>query len=637
MNRVFILSLSSIRAESVQPWVQYYIQSMATIASHIIVHADKNLIDKLQAEIRKTVIWQETSRCTFKDWQTSILDICSQKASDQYEEIVLCDDSVYGPLFSLADTFDTMKKRGFDFWSATFSNIEKEDGSVMRIPETSMMVLKAGLFFKPQIQQFWAAMDATVPSSQLLESMMNILSELRCKSGYLMKEEKYCDISEPLKASHEYAHELVGDKLPFVNRSIFADTSVTAKDCIGGMAAKTLQAIKSGTDYPVDFIWDDILSSHKMSDIKVTLHLNYILGNTTSGSSTSTDDSKDIALICYVYYKDLCPYMCRYLASMPKAAHICIISSNSPTLEAYKTALNSLGFRNVDYRLKPNRGRDVAALLVTARDVVEQHEYVCFVHDKKSKHFQRMVAEGHLYHCMECCLHNGAYVENIINLFNKEQFCGLLVPPTVNFGPYNVMGYEQGMNAASMQQAYDMLKLNCPMDDAPVTSFGTCFWARSKALVSMYNYAWDYADFPDEPMPPDQTLSHGLERIFPIAAQNSGFYTAWVSPSEYAEYYMNDLAYKFSEYNKLLFKRFGYQPWANMLTLLDAPHGDNSNNFIKASDIIAYLKRKYKIRKAIYFIVNVLTLGIFRKKYRKKLRHLKEKIRGIKQGENVQL
>ena len=37
----------------------------------------------------------------------------------QYDELILCNDSIYGPLYNLSNVFSEMERRGYDFWIIT--------------------------------------------------------------------------------------------------------------------------------------------------------------------------------------------------------------------------------------------------------------------------------------------------------------------------------------------------------------------------------------------------------------------------------------------------------------------------------------------------------------------------------------
>ena len=166
-----------------------------------------------------------------------------------------------------------------------------------------------------------------------------------------------------------------------------------------------------------------------------------------------------------------------------------------------------------------------------------------------------------------------------------------------------------------MEKAYSMLSLSCPMDDTPVAPFGAYFWARCTALQAMFRHDWKYEDFPDEPLPLDSTISHGIERIYPLAVQDEGYYTAWCSPDSYAELYMNNLSYMIREYNKKLYDIYGTHNWTNMNIFLNKEVQKKSQSLNRFSLTLGKYWR--------YKLLSYITFGSKRQHYKEKYSQLK--------------
>lgn len=80
-------------------------------------------------------------------------------------------------------------------------------------------------------------------------------------------------------------------------------------------------------------------------------------------------------------------------------------------------------------------------------------------------------------------------------------------------------------------------------DKDPVSAIGNCFWFKTKALSQLFNYTWNYQDFPAEPFPEDGTISHAIERIYSFVAQNNGYYTGILMENSYAKIEYLNLEY----------------------------------------------------------------------------------------------
>jgi lipopolysaccharide biosynthesis protein len=52
---------------------------------------------------------------------------------------------------------------------------------------------------------------------------------------------------------------------------------------------------------------------------------------------------------------------------------------------------------------------------------------------------------------------------------------------------------------------------------------GSFFWARPRALEPLWRAGFSWEDYPAEPVPYCGTMLHGIERIFPLVAEGSGY------------------------------------------------------------------------------------------------------------------
>lgn len=613
----------------VHDYVTYYLKGLQDVARDITVIVNGTLSvegRKALEALGVDILVRKNEGLDFAAWQAALLAL-GWDTLESYDELILCNCSCYGPVYPFSEAFQTMGMRDCDFWGMTRHpqvNTRLIPGDPnSRIEEhiqSYFMVFRKTLLASSRFRRWW---ETLVPAKSYQEEVgyhETKFSRYFESAGYtsscFMDTEKYFHLLPNENACLLYADRMLAeDRMPLVKRKLFVDSEHWWNSkCLGHVPGDVLRWLKENTSYPEAFIWQDLLATQKFSFVKDALHLNYIL---PSSLSENQKKHADTALLCFAYYPDLCPSMCRYIAAMPEDAHICIVSSRQDTLDAYREEMKKFSFANVEYRLKPNRGRDVSAYLIAGRDVILGHELVCCIHDKKSKQLSyQIMAEDFGYHCMECCLHNKEYVRNVIALFQKEPFCGMLVPPTIYYGEFCTLGAESYANKESMAQVYELLSLSCPMDDTPVAPFGAYFWARSAALKAMFRHDWTYEDFPGEPLPVDSTISHGIERIYPLAVQDEGYYTAWCSPDSYASLYMNNLSYMMREYNKRLYKLHENQNWNTMLYLLDK---DIHERFSSVENTKNKIFKYYK-----YKILSKLLFGRIRKRYKQKYRLFKE-------------
>ncbi len=296
------------------------------------------------------------------------------------------------------------------------------------------------------------------------------------------------------------------------------------------------------------------------------LHLNFILPSHDSGrcrlpAAARHEETEDaaaaperIALFLHLYFPDLFAEMAQYARSMPADADIYITTSSEEKRQLIIRQFSGITRGRLEVRVTPNRGRDVASLLVGLRDVVPQYDLVCFVHDKKSGQVRpASIGESFAWKCLNNMLASPDYVRNIISLFQQNPRLGLLVPPEPNHSYYFFsLGDEWSLNFDNTRILARKMGLTVPIapDHRPLAPLGSYIWFRTTALASHFASPLDYSDFPEEPLPEDGALSHALERIYPFVAQQAGFFTAVVMADDLARLEYTNLRHYVARYNQ---------------------------------------------------------------------------------------
>ena len=284
-------------------------------------------------------------------------------------------------------------------------------------------------------------------------------------------------------------------------------------------------------------------------------NLYYILSEDSSEYQISPELQRQTVIVMNLYYLDTLGRYLEYLNNIPDEIRIIVVSSVEELLEESKEYVRVKNIKNVEFVRKENRGRDLSAFLVVCREEILKYKYFCFVHDKKSG-TEKLDAETDFWieNLWNNTLKNSKYIANVLQIFEKKSYIGLLVPPEP-IGELRSHWFTNnwGKNYLIAKEMVEKLGIHCDMDpNIPVITLGTVFWGRTCALNKILNYAWKYDDFPKEPMPIDGTISHALERLLAFVAQDTGYETATIMCSSYAEKMMGLLQYNMFKMFSLL-------------------------------------------------------------------------------------
>ncbi len=532
----------------VRDYFSYYIKSLADICEKVVVVVNGGITDegrKNLLSIKNTEILQrENFGIDFGAYKAGIENIGYEKLND-YDELLLTNCSCYGPIYPLEDMFKKMEAKDCDFWGIT-----KYTKYRLHI-QSYFICINKKMFSSSEFKSYWD--DLT-----LYDNYLDGISEHETKftehfENFGFKSDCFIDVDyikhmgknccDPMFYSEMLIEKF---KLPLVKRKSIVQENYYS--CVrfrfnSSLSNSLIKYLNKNTNYDVNMIYQDILAIHPMSVIQDFFQMYYVLPSEHK-TTINTVKNQKIALILYIYYEDLIDYCLKYAKSMPEGTDIYIVSSKQNVIDLSKEKTKSINEYHFIFRLKENRGRDVSAYLVTCRDVFENYDLICCMHDKKTP----TSVEGLIYginfqhHCFENNLATKEYVSNIISMFNDNKYLGLICPPPT----YIVFHDKLRRNLEHLKNLYEILNLKIPFDKNPNAPFGSMFWVRKEAIAPLFRKSWTYEDFPDEPLPPNRTISHAIERIYPMIAQEAGFFSAVVMPDFYASNLITNSLY----YNK---------------------------------------------------------------------------------------
>lgn len=510
-------------------------------AEHIIVRENKGLD-----------AWAYKTALDFYGWD----------ALERFDEIVLFNATIMGPVYPFSEMFEAMGKRDLDFWGITKFHKVPEDpfgrSPYDYLPEhiqSHFHAYRRSLHTSAAFRDYW---DNLPPIHDYFDSVglhESLFTKRFADKGFTW--DVYVDTSDlegftygPI--TYE-AKKLVAEKrCPiFKRRSFFHDYNDVMVQAVGNAALDLYEYLRDETDYDTDLIWQNALRTMNMADLVKNLHLDYVLSDTVS---KPVEKTKKIALAMHLYYMDILDQSLHYIQSMPTGSDIILTVTSEENAKIVRERSADLDY-DISVRVIRNRGRDVSAFLVGCGKDLMKYDYVCFAHDKKVTQLSpKSIGEGFAYKCFENILATRQYVENVIDLFEKNPRMGMAMPTPPNHAEYfpgytftwgpNFVGTKKFLNKT--------LGMDVPLDaqkDA-IAPLGTMFWFRPAALKGLLDRRWEYEDFPEEPNKNDGTVLHFIERAYGYVPQVNGFYSAFIFSQHFARIEITNLSYELRELTK---------------------------------------------------------------------------------------
>ena len=524
----------------------------------------------------------------------------------EFDEIVMMNSTIMGPVYPFSEMFEEMDRRDIDFWGITKYHKYPGDpfgtipyGYIPEHIQSHFIAVRNSMLQSLDFHNYWETIPVIESYADAVGKHEAVFSKYFRDRGFLW--ECYVDTSDLEEFTHyplmmTPALLLKKYRCPiFKKRSFFHDYYDILDNSVGNQGVQLLTFLKEKTHYDVRMIWENILRTQNMYDIRANLHLNYVLPHDFCKTAVK---EKKIALVIHSYFEDLIEYCYQYALSMPEKSDIYITVNSEASAERVKSVFGKGPWKNVNIVKVKNRGRDVSALLVGMAPYILQYDLVCFVHDKKVSQLDYGI-KGYDFseRCYQNLLASKEFVYNIEALFDREPNLGLLCPPPPYHAEYySTLGLEWGINFEPTKQLLEKLKLSCPISEEkpPVAPLGTMFWFRPVALRKLFEFGWKYEDFPEEPNHTDGTILHAIERIYPFVVQDAGLFPAWVLSDEYANMEVDNLMFMLRNLNLKAFLTYGGNDYCGIIQTMNyyITNHDSLNYPVPGLRII--LKRRIK-------------------------------------------
>ena len=540
----------------VDDFIVYYLNDLVKNLSELVVVCNGKLSEqgrKAFSRFTDNIIVRENKGLDVWAYKAALDQYGWQRLSE-FDEIVMTNSTLMGPVRPLKEMFDTMaENQDLDFWGLSlhhgaegnpFKGKHIYDFLPVHI-QSHFIVYRKRFVQSADLQKYWDEMPMINGYTDSVQRYEAVFTKIFGDKGY--KWDVYVK-TDDLKDFTDYpllvcpARLLRDKKCPlFKRRSFMHEYEAYLNDTAGEPVRELYAYLRDHTSYPLELIWSNMIRTMHPFDFTRDLSLTRLIPPTLQDATCAQNVRKTrrIALAMHLYFMDMLPQSMDFARNMPPETDVYISTDSDEKKAQIEKAFAELPLHSVTVVTVENRGRDVAAFLCDLAPYLKGYDYACFMHDKKAVQTKPgSVGASFGYVCNENICKNPDHVLNILCEFEKDPRLGILCPPFPTHGLYfmNMCSNGWGPNFDNTKQLAKTLGLNVPMsgEKAPLAPFGSVFWFRPAALAPLFDHGWKHEDFPPEPLPQDGTISHAIERIYPFVAQAAGYYPAVVMSSSFA-------------------------------------------------------------------------------------------------------
>lgn len=526
----------------VDDYVTYYLRGLREVCSKIIVvcngqinHDGYEKISSVADDIfiRENIGfdgWAFKETIEKKIGYTNLLN---------YSELIITNNTVYGPLYPFSEMFKKMETSHADFWGATkrfedknaktFQGRKTKYGYIPDFIPSNFWVIRESLLHSREFRFFWQQLPKIndyLDSCLLCEPVFAYDMQ---KYGYTMDSYMTDDRRDVCQSPTETdtLYEISQERIPIVRRKAFCnplDINLRVEEGKNGF--DTLNYIKNSTLYDVDMIYSNLIRTANIYNVNNRLMHKFIIEN--NRFHNETDNKSKIAFVYYFSKDNLHEFniVKRSIFNFPLNTEIFLISSKADIIDKVKTFFLDCNKYKIEIIGVDARGGWLTGLFRGFSRTIKNsnYDFICFGHTLEytnSSWYKNKEIDDN--HCAKTMFGSDNIINEIQEIFFENKNIGLLFPENPYWGKdFDSIGGGWGSLYSDVKKLSMQMNLRTPMDEntPPIYSKYGYFWFRPQALIKLFNIKYDLSAIDDT------NLGEVYKHIIPYVAQEAGYYSA---------------------------------------------------------------------------------------------------------------
>ncbi len=341
----------------------------------------------------------------------------------QYDELILINDTFFGPFEPFKNIINSMNEKDLDFWGLT-ANYESKDGTGSAIDG----------YIHSHIQTFFVAYRKSVLESKFFNdywkkynmkknnSFENVVNNHESYFTYLLEKEgfkwdTYIDLSHYYSENRNYNYNIYGYsaytllslyKCPFIKRKNFVFGKNDSLYLNSGIdTVQALEWIKENTDYDTNMIYKNIIRLYKPEQLYQTMNMNYII------REEKTETNKKYFILAFIEDEKSLDIVKYYLSRL-----------NNVDYELISTKVNNKEVKHID--------NFASYFEKNKKHFMNKYDYMCLLDLKgKNKNFQEVV-DSNLIRVLENSIYSNKYINTLIDKMENNNIGIAYLPESVH-------------------------------------------------------------------------------------------------------------------------------------------------------------------------------------------------------------
>jgi rhamnosyltransferase len=527
------------RRGDVEDYIPYALTHLREHCNRIIAVVNGALTDRGRAALTPVsdeIIVRENRGYDIWGYKEG-LDAVGDSITD-YDEVILANDTWFGPVGSFAPVFARMDASPLHFWGMT-DHVRVEPHPVTSsgyLPyhlQSYWLAVRKEMFRSDEWIAYWRDLPPMDSYSDAVVKHEGVFTEVMTGHGFV-GEVAFPTLTDRIE-NHAvlYAEQLIEEGCPTLKRRTFFQWPPYL-DHLGVVPRWALDAAERH-GYPMELITTDLARNVEPHTLNADAGLLNVVP--VSGRREDAATKLRIVVIAHIFYDEMTDEIVDRVELLPGDFDLVVtVPDTGKAARIRETLQRRVRRGSVEVRVvESNHGRDQSAFLIGCRDILlgDDYDLVVKVHSKKTPQDASNAASHFRSHQFDNLLPTADYVSNVVALFEREPKLGLAYPPMVHIG-YGTMGHAWWANRPAFVEMCARLGIRVPVDEtSPLAPFGSMYFARPEALRLLAGPEWTYEEFGGNESYVDGGLAHVLERMPSYAAGESGYYTRTIGTPDY--------------------------------------------------------------------------------------------------------
>ena len=246
----------------IDEYIDYMLRKIKEHVTKLVVVCNFRIISSGESYLKHadSIFFRENTGYDFGAWKDVLCKHLGWECVHQYDELILSNDSFFGPFYSFLDVFNTMDKQPVDFWGLT-EHPGGEHGGVLYDAhlQSFFYCFKSDILHSIDFFDYWNSMEYP---QEFIDAVLKVETKLTLHfmdagyrySSYMMQKlpnyNKEWNVNPTASDNYKL---IVNGSVPILKRKSICFYYDGFEETLSA-----IDYIRSNTDYDVSLIWNYI-------------------------------------------------------------------------------------------------------------------------------------------------------------------------------------------------------------------------------------------------------------------------------------------------------------------------------------------------------------------------------------------